>query len=341
MKKLIFIVMLMAVLCVNQANISYALEFSDTKNHWAENYINRLVLNDVINGYEDGTFKPDNNVTVTEFLKMIVQYTEYKKVYEGERWPDWYINTAKHYGFIKENEFEDYNAPIKRNDVARILARYINVDDIKKIRNSFNDDVSDDVLKLSELGVVTGYDDGTFKGNDFVTRAEASTIICRAVKTRRELVANRKYDLKKSERLTNINKNPTYESSYSNRYEVGNGKVYFFDNGRYAKLDGYTINEKYISNPKLIKLIESLIQEDGYVAVSYVPDEKLLNKIIVNFGKQEGYVYNNSYAFGYAFYEDRPFELRRISMNENLSEECFMKITIARMWKDFADLQRR
>ena len=33
MKKLIFIVMLMAVLCVNQANISHALEFPDTKNH--------------------------------------------------------------------------------------------------------------------------------------------------------------------------------------------------------------------------------------------------------------------------------------------------------------------
>lgn len=339
MKKLIVIALVIFLLGCCQTTVKCTTDFSDTKNHWAENYINRLVLNDVINGYEDGTFKPDNNVTVAEFLKMIVQYTEYKKILEGERWPDWYINTAKYYNFIKENEFENYNEPIKRNEVAEILARYINVSDVKKAKNIFKDNVSDDILRLLELGVITGYDDGTFRGNNLVTRAEASAIICRAVKTRREIVANRKYDLEKSEKLTNINRKPNYKSDYSNRYEVRNGKLYFYDDGRYANLDGYTINEKYITNKKLIKLIESLIQEDGYTAVSYVPDTQLLSKIIVNFGRQEGYVYNNSYAFGYVFYEDKPFELKRISMNENLSEECFMKITIARMWKDFADFK--
>lgn len=297
------------------------------------------MLNDVINGYEDGLFKPDNNITVAEFLKMLVQYIDYKKVLEGERWPDWYVNTAKYYGFIYENEFDDYDKPISRKEVATILGRYINLTDVKKSKNVFSDEVSSDVLKLYTLGVISGYEDGTYRGNNEITRAEASVIVCRAVSVRRSLVANKKYDIKNSEKLTNIGKTPSYKSDFSNRYEIKNNKIYFYDAGRYATLDGYTINEKYITNEKLIKMIKVLIQEDGYVALSYMPDQNLLNKMTLNFGKREGYVYNHNIAFGYTFYEDKPYELRRISMNDSLSEECFIKITIDRMWKDFADVK--
>ena len=48
-----------------------AAVFSDISNHWARSYIERVEKNGLVSGYEDGTFKPDNNVTVLESLVMM------------------------------------------------------------------------------------------------------------------------------------------------------------------------------------------------------------------------------------------------------------------------------
>ena len=335
MKKTIY----MLLMFVTISTTSMAMEISDVENHWAENDIKKLIVANAINGYEDGTFKPDNNITVAEFLKILVEYIDYEKVLEGNRWPDWYVNTAKYYGFITQNEFDNYDNQITRKEVSTILDRYIDAEDVKTNKKFFEDENGENVLRLASLGVITGYQDNTFRGEQAITRAEASAILCRAVAVRRVLVANKKYDLEAAEKLTNINKTPQYDSNYENRYEINNEKIYFYDSGRYAKLEGYTISEKNINNRSLVKLIKSLIQEDAYVAVNYVPDARLMNQIIINYGRQERYVYNNSYVFGFTFYEDKQYELGKISMNDSLSKECFMKITISRMWKDLIDFQ--
>ncbi|WP_052339538.1 S-layer homology domain-containing protein [Gorillibacterium massiliense] len=45
--------------------------FQDTQNSWARNYIEILATNGVINGYPDGTFRPDNGITRSEMMAMI------------------------------------------------------------------------------------------------------------------------------------------------------------------------------------------------------------------------------------------------------------------------------
>lgn len=47
--------------------------FTDIANHWAENIIKDLSKKGVIEGYEDGTFKPDNKVTRAEAVSMILR----------------------------------------------------------------------------------------------------------------------------------------------------------------------------------------------------------------------------------------------------------------------------
>ena len=55
--------------------ISGKATFSDVKsNEWYSEYIGYLEKYDVINGYSDGTFKPDASVTRAEFVAMTVRF---------------------------------------------------------------------------------------------------------------------------------------------------------------------------------------------------------------------------------------------------------------------------
>lgn len=47
------------------------LPFTDVKKHWAEKYIRNLYFANIIDGYEDGTFKPEEHMKRSEVAKMI------------------------------------------------------------------------------------------------------------------------------------------------------------------------------------------------------------------------------------------------------------------------------
>ena len=178
---------------------SYCAEFFDIENHWAKDDIKTSVENDIIDGYDDNTFRPNLEVTVTEYLKILIESAKFTLVKEGNTlWPDYYISTAKAHGLILENEFEDYNKKLNRNEIARITARYINVDEVKSNKTKLKDldeEYEKEVQKLVKLNVINGYEDKTFRGKNNVTRAEAVVIAGRATEARRNLISNRKYEI--------------------------------------------------------------------------------------------------------------------------------------------------
>lgn len=45
--------------------------FSDTGDHWADGYINALKNAKIVDGYTDGTYKPENDITRAEAVKMV------------------------------------------------------------------------------------------------------------------------------------------------------------------------------------------------------------------------------------------------------------------------------
>lgn len=45
--------------------------FSDISGHWAQRYINSFYQLDLIKGYPDGTFKPDNSITRAEAITIL------------------------------------------------------------------------------------------------------------------------------------------------------------------------------------------------------------------------------------------------------------------------------
>ena len=69
-------------------------EFDDLQNHWSKSIIMRLNGYGIINGYKDGTIRPDSYVSVAEFLSIIVKSLGYTADTTDGYWAQPYIDKA-------------------------------------------------------------------------------------------------------------------------------------------------------------------------------------------------------------------------------------------------------
>ena len=168
-----------------------------TPSHWAYSYIDELRKNNIVSGYTDGNFYPDRPVKREEFVKMIVSlaglYNKDSKctfadVPTGE-WYYTYVASAYEKGIV--NGVSDISfgvgADVSRQDVAVIVYRLLeklgadisSAADVKTFTDSayIADYASDSVSALTKLSVLGGYEDGSFRPTDSITRAEAAKII--------------------------------------------------------------------------------------------------------------------------------------------------------------------
>ncbi|MGO4273190.1 S-layer homology domain-containing protein [Paenibacillus sp. TAF58] len=131
-----------------------AAGMTDVRGHWAEQTINQMVQQGLLDGFPDGTFRPDDTVTADQFVKIVLlAFTD--KYPNGERkwkssflqslsvsnqsilqqdyrdftfkpntvgyWAKPYLDLASDLHFISKGQFSDYKAMLKREDVAEIL----------------------------------------------------------------------------------------------------------------------------------------------------------------------------------------------------------------------------
>ena len=161
--------------------------------HWAYDYIKALSDVKVINGFEDGSFKPENTVTREQFVKMLVAAFEMKGEaeadYEDVPKDAWYyeavmIATANNIANGYGNAF-GIGSSITREDASVMVYRIINAEGEG---NAFSDDgeisgyAKDAVYALSSAGVLNGMGDGSFAPKANLTRAQAAKIIYTALK---------------------------------------------------------------------------------------------------------------------------------------------------------------
>lgn len=333
MKKVKLIILTFAMLIpVN----TYAKELTDINNHWAKTEIEESIANDIINGYADNTFKPNEGVTLAEYLKILIKSAKFDLIKEGNYWPDYFIKTAKQKGLILENEFQDYNKKLTRNEIARITARYINVEDVKKAKIKLIDideAYKEEIQKLANLNVIKGYEDKTYRGQNQITRAESIVIAKRATNERRRLISNRKYSENEKINLSNIvTKNDGKLREV--KYKIENEKIYIYDYDRYSNLQGYEIKNENINNKKVVKVINAFIDEDSYTEIIYVPFEEIINQLIVRRGENKNITSIGGFDYEFTYFENKPYELNRISKIEEFSREAYMKIEIGKMWRD-------
>lgn len=109
---------------------AYTGSYSDVADDWYTNYVNFLSTRGVITGYEDGTFRPDNNITRREFTAMITRLGEVLEA-NGTGFPD-----------VADTDW-----------------------------------AADNIYTAATKGLVNGYEDGTFRPDNNITRAEAVKIV--------------------------------------------------------------------------------------------------------------------------------------------------------------------
>lgn len=84
--------------------------FIDISGHWAEEAINQAYANNRINGYEDGTFRPDNKITRAEAVKILNSVFDYS--FKDEKSD---IN-IKNFTDLDENHWAYYEIQKAAND---------------------------------------------------------------------------------------------------------------------------------------------------------------------------------------------------------------------------------
>ena len=188
MKKVICVILIFATLFMS-AN---ALAFTDvTKDHWASDYIAELSSLEIIDGYEDGSFNPDGNVTRAEFAKMLCLAFETKKsdvsyADTSDHWAKEYIESTSDYVYTPSDKYLP-DAWATRAEIAYALSGVLNLVDSNVETLSFSDwdtvdkAMADKVLLAVANGIIEGYEDGTIRGDGNVTRAEACALIARAI----------------------------------------------------------------------------------------------------------------------------------------------------------------
>ena len=141
-----------------------------------------------INGYEDGTFRPDATITRAEATAILARVsTDYNNQYyasgfsDASGWSSNYIGFASQKGLV--NGYEDGtfkpDANMTRAEFATVIAKFLGLG--KKEGSNFADSQNHWAIgyisALVEKGIINGYEDNTFKPDASITRAEAVKVI--------------------------------------------------------------------------------------------------------------------------------------------------------------------
>ena len=163
---------------------------------WAEESIMYLHGKGFMGGMPDGKFAPNSRMLMVDFLKVVVDSFGYLDKdatatfvdITANRWMYPYAASAKNKGIINGigNNVFGVHREVTREDMAAIIYR-IAVDKKISLNNgdaiifTDNDEISeyavDAVSKLTQAGVINGFEDGSFLPKNYVTRAQAAKVV--------------------------------------------------------------------------------------------------------------------------------------------------------------------
>lgn len=186
---------------------AYSYSFSDLEGHWAEDIVLSLAEDGIIDGYSDGTFKPDLSISRAELLKVsfeafdeilpetfgsevISKQNPFSDINSGDWFYKYVTFGAYHYVV---NGYDDGtfrpDQDVTRAEAVKIILLSTGLDLPLKTPYSTFSDVPNDawykhfvMILATEIDIngdplMTGYSDGTFRPGQAITRAEASTLI--------------------------------------------------------------------------------------------------------------------------------------------------------------------
>ena len=175
-----------------------ASQFRDIDGHWAEKYITAMVNAGSISGYKDGTFRPNDPITSTEFMSILLRVTGNPPAKGGD-WTTSVLKKAYSLGvyvyWSPDGSDASANYPMTKEEAALVLTRAaegilhetVPYDEAWDGGQVFKDitsgtlNVPDVIESCYAMGLISGDTSGNFRPNQELTRAEAVVMISRLV----------------------------------------------------------------------------------------------------------------------------------------------------------------
>ena len=189
---------------------------SDLRGHWAQDAVGKAIGQRWVNGYPDGTFRPEGTVTRAELTKMLLAasrslpetyYVDQMAYYASPKpagfadmdghWltAKGWTNAALVSGILHPSDYEgkafEPDRPITRGEIAVLAVRSLGLGLAAQQpgeesltftdRETFSPDQAGYIREAARTGIITGYPDGSFGHDRTATRAEAVTMVFRVL----------------------------------------------------------------------------------------------------------------------------------------------------------------
>lgn len=182
MKRIIFIICIIFNLCC----YSYAYTDIDST-HWAYSSVNKLTNQGILSGYPNGKFNPDDKMTIAEFLVVLIKIIAYDADVStvSEHWAQGYIDYAIENKIVNMGDYAAFNPDeyITRLEICKMI-----INSFESTKNAYVSTLGTTFLDISsqnyeeqriarilkEIGILSGYPDGTVGFDKTSTRAEIS-----------------------------------------------------------------------------------------------------------------------------------------------------------------------
>lgn len=159
---------------------------ADIVGHWAEPYTLSLMRLGIVDGYEDGTVRPGQVLSRAEFVKLaltaaLLPLDGDASVYPdvAGHWAESYMSAAEIYGVIPQGDgatvFQP-DEPVSRTEMAVVLQGVL-----AALHLPLPETPRHAIEAVAGAGILTGFEDGTFRPNEPLTRAQAFVAIAKLV----------------------------------------------------------------------------------------------------------------------------------------------------------------
>lgn len=178
--------------------------FTDMQGHWAEQIVPRLAGMGVVSGYPGNVFKPGAEISQVECTAILAralglpaagedELGRFKDAADIPSWARGLVAAAVKEGLVKGYPEQDggltFRAgnPVTRAELAVLVARIMakEVGPVTGTVSQFADTdkipgwAKESVGAAAARGIIKGYEDGTFRAANDVTRSEAAAMILR------------------------------------------------------------------------------------------------------------------------------------------------------------------
>lgn len=194
-----------SLIVVSPVDQGVSMNFTDVyEGYWAYDSILDCVSAGLLSGYADGSFRPAKTISRAELAVMVckaaglVPETVQKSSFVDVSTTDWYsgyVEAAKEYIPAKNGAFHADWA-VSRSEMCQaavMLLGFEAADGDQRMLEIFTDgenipsDLAGFVAMSIEKGLIMGFEDNTFRGNDPVTRGQTAVIFSRLMQQSAEI----------------------------------------------------------------------------------------------------------------------------------------------------------